>query len=71
MKYRIVNEEYLGSLMDEVNRLIKKGWIPQGGVGLSVRLQSLSGDQYPKSYQARNDVSFHQAMVKGESNNEN
>jgi hypothetical protein len=36
MNYKIVMKRYIEDLEREVNRLIKNGWIPLGGVAISV-----------------------------------
>jgi hypothetical protein len=35
MEYRVVNTITYKGLVQEVNNLIKDGWIPQGGVNLA------------------------------------
>jgi len=32
MKYTIVKTEYYSLIEDQVNKLIKQGWVPQGGL---------------------------------------
>jgi cobyrinic acid a,c-diamide synthase len=34
MEYCIVKENAVGQFTDEVNRLLKEGWKPQGGVAV-------------------------------------
>lgn len=53
MEYKIVHEGNIESLVKEVNKLIKKGWVPQGGVSILHVSSGLS---------PRNEYS--QAMIK-------
>lgn len=53
MEYKIVHEGNIESLVKEVNKPIKKGWVPQGGVSILHVSSGLS---------PRNEYS--QAMIK-------
>lgn len=46
MEYCIVKENAVGQFTDEVNRLIKEGWRPQGGITV------LWSEAYTYYYQA-------------------
>jgi len=35
MEYLVVKENNINELQEKVNSLIERGWIPQGGVGVS------------------------------------
>ena len=37
MKYIVLRDEYLNNLVDEVNKKIKDGWKPQGGICVRIR----------------------------------
>lgn len=63
LKYQLVKAATLIALENEVRVLILDGWKPQGGVAVSVHLQSMSKDRFPDSYEGRNDEWFYQAMV--------
>lgn len=52
MEYKVVIANDLGTLEYEVNRLIKQGWKPQGGICVS------SMNEYYLAF------SYNQAMVK-------
>lgn len=50
MEYRILEGSWSNDLETKVHRLIKEGWIPQGGVAVTV-------DEYDSE-------TFYQAMIK-------
>jgi len=35
MKYSVVKENSINTLQEKVNSLMERGWIPQGGIGVS------------------------------------
>jgi hypothetical protein len=35
MEYSVVKENNINELQEKVNSLIERGWIPQGGIGVS------------------------------------
>ena len=35
MEYSVVKENNINDLEEKVNSLIERGWIPQGGIGVS------------------------------------
>jgi len=50
MEYRILEGRWSSDLEDKVNRLIKDGWIPKGGVAVTL-------DEYDSE-------TFYQVMIK-------
>ncbi len=59
--YRIVEEELLSVLASRVRDLIAEGWIPRGGIAVTVRRSWKDSDGY--SY---NEWTYTQAMTKSE-----
>ena len=51
--YKILHDEYLERLETKVSQMMRQGWIPQGGVSLTI-----------DSFEDGNQLYFAQAMVK-------
>ena len=58
MKYKLLTAEYPSKLEEEVNKLIKAGWTPQGGV--SVCLSPVDENLEPSQ---QSDYWYAQAMI--------
>ena len=63
MKYEIVEAESTASLDEQVNNMIKIGFVPQGGASVSIVFESYENDR--KGYTENStSCTYVQAMIK-------
>lgn len=54
MEYQIIYEQHIIDLQRKVNKLIREGWVPQGGI-----------TAVNTSIVRNNEIRYMQAMIKG------
>ena len=61
-KYKLIERAGAGELEIEVNRLIKEGWVPQGGISINQFMFTSCGSPTAESTNAQAMVLFYEEL---------